>query len=165
MRDVFAGIGFMIAGVVTIITAQQFPTLPSLQYGPSLFPSLVGGGFCIGGAVLTLNALWQRRKVVAQELHEESTLAATSPPEKISWAMVLPPVAIVFYILASDYLGAMPTITIIMFLLMLLRKTKLYVALATSLVMSSAIYFIFSHYLLIPLPQGVLLGGSLPWTS
>lgn len=45
MRDVFAGIGFMIAGIVTIITAQQFPTLPSLQYGPSLFPSLVGGDF------------------------------------------------------------------------------------------------------------------------
>ncbi|MBE0404374.1 tripartite tricarboxylate transporter TctB family protein [Halomonas citrativorans] len=164
MRDVFAGIGFMIAGVVTIITAQQFPTLPSLQYGPSLFPSLVGGGFCIGGAVLTLNALWQRRKAAAQEMQDDPTLA-TPPSEKKSWAMVLPPIAIVFYILASDYLGAMLTITIIMCLLMLFRKTKVYVALVTSVVMSSAIYFIFSHYLLIPLPQGVLLRGSLPWIS
>lgn len=164
MRDFFAGIGFVIAGIVTIITAQQFPTLPSLQYGPSLFPSLIGGGFCLGGAVLALNALWHRRKAVAQEVQDNSVLADSSP-EKKSWAMLLPPIAIVFYILASDYLGAMLTIMVIMFSLMLLRKTSPYIALATSLAVSSAIYFIFSHYLLIPLPQGVLLGGSLPWIS
>jgi putative tricarboxylic transport membrane protein len=164
MRDFFAGIAFVIAGIVTIITAQQFPTLPSLQYGPSLFPSLIGGGFCLGGAVLALNALWLRKKVVAQEAHGNPSLAG-SLPEKKNWAMLLPPVSIVFYILASDYLGAMLTIMIIMFLLMLLRKTSPYIALATSLAVSSAIYFIFSRYLLVPLPQGLLLGGSLPWIS
>ncbi|NYT71197.1 tripartite tricarboxylate transporter TctB family protein [Halomonas sp. QX-2] len=164
MRDFFAGIGFVIAGIVTIITAQQFPTLPSLQYGPSLFPSLIGGGFCLGGAVLALNALWLRKKAVAQEAHGSPSLAG-SLPEKTNWAMLLPPISIVFYILASDYLGAMLTIMIIMLLLMLLRKTSPYIALATSLVVSSAIYFIFSRYLLVPLPQGLLLGGSLPWIS
>lgn len=164
MRDFFAGIGFVIAGIVTIITAQQFPTLPSLQYGPSLFPSLIGGGFCLGGAVLALNALWLRKKAVAQEAHGNPSLAG-SLPEKKNWAMLLPPISIVFYILASDYLGAMLTIMIIMFLLMLLRKTSPYIALATSLAVSSAIYFIFSRYLLVPLPQGLLLGGSLPWIS
>lgn len=164
MRDFFAGIGFVIAGIVTIITAQQFPTLPSLQYGPSLFPSLIGGGFCLGGAVLALNVLWLRKKAVAQEAHGNPSLAG-SLPEKKNWAMLLPPISIVFYILASDYLGAMLTIMIIMFLLMLLRKTPPYIALATSLAVSSAIYFIFSRYLLVPLPQGLLLGGSLPWIS
>lgn len=164
MRDFFAGIGFVIAGIVTIITAQQFPTLPSLQYGPSLFPSLIGGGFCLGGAVLALNALWLRKKAVTQEVHGNPALANTSP-EKTNWAMLLPPISIVFYILASDYLGAMLTIMVILFSLMLLRKTSPYIALATSLAVSSAIYFIFSRYLLVPLPQGVLLGSNLPWIS
>ncbi|MBP5980021.1 MAG: tripartite tricarboxylate transporter TctB family protein [Halomonas sp.] len=162
MRDIFAGIGFVIAGVVTIITAQQFPTLPSLQYGPSLFPSIVGGGFCIGGTVLIFNALWHRRKAFAQPV-QDNLVIADAPPNKPTWMMLLPPIAIVFYIMASDYIGAMLTIMVIMFSLMLLRKTLLYVALATSLVVSTAIYFIFSHYLLIPLPQGVLLEGGLPW--
>lgn len=164
MRDFFAGIGFVIAGIVTIITAQQFPTLPSLQYGPSLFPSLIGGGFCLGGAVLALNALWHRRNAATKEVHSNLALAGSKSGKK-NWAMLLPPISIVFYILASDYLGAMLTIMVIMLSLMLLRKTKPYIALATSLVVSSAIYFIFSHYLLVPLPQGVLLGGSLPWIS
>lgn len=164
MRDLVAGIGFVIAGIVTIITAQQFPTLPSLQYGPSLFPSIVGGGFCIGGTVLAFNALWHRRKVVAQGVQNDPVLTDSSS-KRSHWAMLLPPVSIVFYILASDYLGAMLSIMIILFSLMLLRKTLPYVALATSLVVSAAIYFIFSHYLLIPLPQGVLFEGGLPWIS
>ncbi|MGE6604890.1 tripartite tricarboxylate transporter TctB family protein [Halomonas sp. NPDC076908] len=164
MRDVYAGLGFIIAGVVTIITAQQFPTLPSLQYGPSLFPSLIGGGFCIGGAVLAFSALWQRKKVFA---HEVQGTPETAKPEgeKLNLALILPPLAIVFYIFASDYIGALLSMIIIMLVLMLVRKTKPYIAVITSIVVSGIIYFIFSRYLLIPLPQGILLGGSLPWIS
>lgn len=164
MRDVYAGLGFIIAGVVTIITAQQFPTLPSLQYGPSLFPSLIGGGFCIGGAVLALNALWHRKKAFADEI-QVTPEKAMHKNEKLSLALILPPLAIVFYIFASDYIGALLSMIIIMLVLMLVRKTKPYIAVATSIVVSGIIYFIFSRYLLIPLPQGILLGGSLPWIS
>ncbi|WP_237673897.1 tripartite tricarboxylate transporter TctB family protein [Vreelandella profundi] len=188
MRDVFMGIGFVIAGVVTIYTAQQFPTLPSLQFGPSLFPSIVGGGFCIGGAVLVLSGMWQRHRGANQMMQSElpaaerettefetttfetstlnaSELEGAEPPSgKKSWAMILPPLMIVFYVVASPYIGALFAMIIIMFSLMMLRKTALYVALAASVGVSLTIYFIFSHYLLVPLPQGVLLGGSLPWT-
>ncbi|MGO2242234.1 MAG: tripartite tricarboxylate transporter TctB family protein [Halomonas sp.] len=193
MRDVLIGIGFVIAGVVTIFIAQQFPTLPSLQFGPSLFPSIVGGGFCIGGVVLLLGGMWQRHRGADQMMQSElpgaelatteletnafetnaferSALNATElesaepPTGKKSWAMILPPLMIVFYVVASPYIGALFAMIIIMFSLMILRKTALYVALAASVGVSLAIYFIFSHYLLVPLPQGVLLGGSLPWT-
>lgn len=192
MRDVVIGIGFVIAGVVTIYTAQQFPTLPSLQFGPSLFPSIVGGGFCIGGAVLMLSGMWQRHRGADQMMQsdlqaaerettefetiefetttfETSTLSASElegaepPSDKKSWAMILPPLMIVFYVVASPYIGALFAMIIIMFSLMMLRKTVLYVAVAASVGVSLAIYFIFSHYLLVPLPQGVLLGGNLPW--
>lgn len=77
--------------------------------------------------------------------------------------MLLPPLAIVFYIFASGYLGAMITMAVIMFVLMIMRNTLPWVALVASLLVALAIYFIFSHYLLIPLPQGVLLEGRLPW--
>ncbi|WP_447957118.1 tripartite tricarboxylate transporter TctB family protein [Vreelandella sp. EE7] len=167
MRDLYTGIGFVVAGIVTIITAQQFPTLPSLQYGPSLFPSIVGGGFCLGGAVLTAQALWNRKRSIAQDVTHENTPLNSEPAEPKSrrerLAMVLPPVAIVFYIFASDYIGATLTMTIIMFFLMIWRKTSVWVALAASFLVALAIYFIFSRYLLIPLPQGILLEGRLPW--
>lgn len=163
MRDFFTGLAFVIAGIATIVTAQQFPTLPSLQYGPSLFPSIIGAGFCLGGAILAANALWNRRRAVAQQASLEATTLSEPSSEKASLAMLLPPVAIIFYIFASDYLGAMLTMAVIMFVLMILRKTVPWVALAASLLVALAIYLIFSHYLLIPLPQGILLEGRLPW--
>lgn len=163
MRDLFTGLAFFIAGIATIVTAQQFPTLPSLQYGPSLFPSIVGAGFCLGGAILAANALWNRRRALAQQASMEAATLTEPPTGKAGLSILLPPVAIVFYIFASDYLGAMLTMAVIMFVLMILRKTVPWVALVASLLVALAIYFIFSHYLLIPLPQGTLLEGRLPW--
>ncbi|WP_404343719.1 tripartite tricarboxylate transporter TctB family protein [Vreelandella venusta] len=163
MRDFFTGLAFVVAGVATIITAQQFPTLPSLQYGPSLFPSIVGAGFCIGGAVLAANALWSRKRAVAHQESMKAFVLSEPASEKTGLAMLLPPVAIIFYIFASDYIGAMLTMAVIMFVLMILRKTAPWVALAASLLVALAIYFIFSRYLLVPLPQGVLIEGRLPW--
>ncbi|WP_311064826.1 tripartite tricarboxylate transporter TctB family protein [Halomonas sp. DWK9] len=163
MRDFVTGLAFVIAGVATIITAQQFPTLPSLQYGPSLFPSIVGAGFCIGGAVLAANALWNRKRAVVQQGVVEVTTLGEPTSGRAGLAMLLPPVAILFYIFASDYIGAMLTMTVIMFVLMILRKTVPWVALVASLLVALAIYFIFSRYLLVPLPQGVLIEGRLPW--
>tara|TARA_R110002020_G_scaffold161837_6_gene347201 strand:+ start:737 stop:1234 length:498 start_codon:yes stop_codon:yes gene_type:complete len=163
MRDLFTGLAFVIAGIATIVTAQQFPTLPSLQYGPSLFPSIVGAGFCLGGALLAANSLWNRRRGLALQASTEAATLKESSTGKSGLAMLLPPLAIVFYIFASGYLGAMITMAVIMFVLMIMRKTVPWVALVASLLMALAIYFIFSHYLLIPLPQGVLLEERLPW--
>lgn len=163
MRDLFTGLAFVIAGISTIVTAQKFPTLPSLQYGPSLFPSIVGVGFCLGGALLAANALWNRKRVLAPQASTEATTLKDPSSGKSGLAMLLPPIAIVFYIFASGYLGAMITMAVIMFVLMIMRKTVPWVALVASLLVALAIYFIFSHYLLIPLPQGVLLEGRLPW--
>ncbi|WP_144980569.1 tripartite tricarboxylate transporter TctB family protein [Halomonas sp. C22] len=163
MRDFFSGVAFFMAGVATIVTAQQFPTLPSLQYGPSLFPSIVGAGFCIGGTILAANALWNGKKATAQMAPTKASSLKESITEEPGLVMTLPPIAILFYIFASDYIGAMLTMACIMFVLMVFRKTAPWLALIASLLVALAIYFIFSRYLLIPLPQGTLIEGRVPW--
>ncbi|MCB8888182.1 tripartite tricarboxylate transporter TctB family protein [Vreelandella malpeensis] len=160
MRDLFAGLAFFAAGVATIMMARQFPTLPSLQYGPSLFPTIVGVGFCLGGAALAVNALLARRQLALARGTDNAPAPAT---QRMRPTMVLPPLAVLFYILASDYLGAALTMAMIMLVLMLVRKTAVVVAVIASVVVALAIYFVFSRYLLIPLPQGVLFEGGLPW--
>ncbi|MFP3441569.1 hypothetical protein R0K18_27950, partial [Pantoea sp. SIMBA_133] len=54
MRDFILGLAFMLSGCIVIYVAQQYPTMSSLQFGPSLFPSLIGGGFLIGGLFLSV---------------------------------------------------------------------------------------------------------------
>ncbi|WP_332102964.1 tripartite tricarboxylate transporter TctB family protein [Vreelandella aquamarina] len=114
----------------------------------------VGAGFTDSGS---------RKRAVAHQVPITAATLNEPPSGKAGLAMLLPPLAIVFYIFVSDYIGAMLTMAVILFVLMILRKTAPWVALAASLLVSLAIYFIFSRYLLIPLPQGVLLEGRLPW--
>lgn len=68
----------------------------------------------------------------------------------------LPGLAIVFYILASEWLGALLSLALIMFVLMLARRTSPLLAFGVSLVAALIIDLLFSRYLLIPLPEGVL---------
>ncbi|SHL39537.1 tripartite tricarboxylate transporter TctB family protein [Halomonas cupida] len=157
MRDLLIGLGFILAGIVTIVTAQKFPTLPSLQFGPSLFPSLIGGGFCIGGLALSLSQLNNIRLLISR--CQDMGIKINAPRKLLT--SLLPAALIVFYILSSDFLGTLLTMFIIMFSLMMIRKTRFLIAFSSSAILSAVIYFLFSHYLLIPLPQGTLFEGSL----
>lgn len=154
MKDMILGLCFMVAGIVTIYVARQYPTMPSLQFGPSLFPSLIGGGFFLGGLVLAATQF--------------PTLRQRASEGRVAWRIdyqalliaLLPCALVVFYILASDYLGTAICLTAMMFVLMLVRKTPWLLALGVSVAASLVIYFVFSRYLLIPLPEGLLSVGG-----
>ena len=150
MKDIILGLCFMVLGGITIYVAQQYPTMPSLQYGPSLFPSLIGGGFFIGGLVLTVT------RFLALRQQSDAPLAGKATDYRMFFISLLPCVLVVFYIMGSEYLGAAVAMAIIMFVLMLVRKTPLLLALAVSVVAAAIIQVLFAKYLLIPLPEGLL---------
>lgn len=152
MRDFLMGLAFMVLGAVVFSVASQFPTLASLQYGPSLFPSLIGGGFLIGGLVLSATQLPAlRRQLSGGNVNADKVFDFRS-----ILVSLVPCALIVFYIYASELLGAALCLGIIMLVLMLIRKTSLILALSVSIIASLIIYFLFSRYLLIPLPEGLL---------
>ena len=154
MRDFLLGLAFMISGAVVIGVARGYPTMPSLQYGPSLFPSLIGVGMVMGGALLSLLHLPRLKRAAWTSVehaprHDYKSLALSLVPGGL----------IVFYILAVETLGAMLCMASSMLVLMLMRGTRPWLALIVSAVAALAIYWLFSRYLLIPLPQGTLI----PW--
>ncbi|KAA0020631.1 tripartite tricarboxylate transporter TctB family protein [Salinicola corii] len=157
MRDFLLGLAFVIGGGVVIAVAQTYPTMPALQYGPSLFPSLIGGGMVIGGLVLALTRIGQLRIAFAGPRSQ-------TPRYDYRGLLIslLPCALIVFYILASEWLGAPLCMAVSMLILMLLRGARPWLSLVVSLVVAAAIYLLFSRYLLIPLPEGTLLSQILP---
>lgn len=159
MRDFLIGLTFIIAGCITIYTAQQFPTIQSLQYGPSLFPSLVGGGFCLGGLTLAFKN-YRNAKISLQRIKLQKNKAYDW--ESLLYSL-LPAILIIFYIISIDYLGSLLTMSIMMFVLMKIRKTATISAIAISAIMSFTIYYAFSQYLLVPLPQGDIFGEVKQW--
>ncbi|MCI0511183.1 tripartite tricarboxylate transporter TctB family protein [Chromohalobacter marismortui] len=151
MKDFLLGLAFIVAGAIVYVVAQGFPTMPSLQYGPSLFPSLIGGGFMIGGLVLTIGHVGALKGIA-------HGLTWRPAPEHIRNMLLslLPALAIVFYILTSEWLGTTVCLASIMFVLMLIRRTSPILAFGVSIVAALVINQVFSHYLLIPLPEGLL---------
>lgn len=156
MKDFILGLCFMTAGVITLYVARQYPTMPSLQFGPSLFPSLIGGGFFIGGLVLAATHFTAFRQQLANA--RSGTVAAVD--YRLFLISLLPCVLVVFYVMGSEYLGAAITMAIIMLILMLVKKAPFLLALLVSIVASAIIYMLFSRYLLIPLPEGLLSMGG-----
>ncbi|WP_303855561.1 tripartite tricarboxylate transporter TctB family protein [Salinicola salarius] len=162
MRDFLLGLAFMIGGGVVIAVAQTYPTMPALQFGPSLFPSLIGGGMVVGGLLLALTRVGQLRNALAGPRAGPHTLA-TSYDYRGLLISLLPCVLIVFYILASEFLGAPLCMAVSMLVLMLMRGARLWLALTVSIIVAVAIYVLFSRYLLIPLPEGTLFSQTLPF--
>jgi putative tricarboxylic transport membrane protein len=161
MRDFLLGLAFVIGGGVVIAVAQTYPTMAALQFGPSLFPSLIGGGMVIGGLVLALTRVGQLRSALAGPRAGPHTLASRYDYRGLLISL-LPCALIVFYILTSEFLGAPLCMALSMLILMQVRGAKLWLSLIVSIVVAAAIYLLFSRYLLIPLPEGTLLPRILP---
>ncbi|WP_110650672.1 tripartite tricarboxylate transporter TctB family protein [Salinicola peritrichatus] len=159
MKDFLLGLAFLIGGGVVIAVAQTYPTMPTLEFGPSLFPSLIGGGMAIGGALLALSRV---RELPAAIRAAGGGLSAYDYRGLL--ISLVPCGLIVFYILASETLGASLCMALSMLLLMLIRGAKLWMSLAVAIVVAALIYLLFSRYLLIPLPEGTLLSSlTLAW--
>ena len=156
MRDFLLGLAFVIGGGVVIAVAQTYPTMPSLQFGPSLFPSLIGGGMVIGGLVLALTRVSQLKSALAGPRSQ-----TPSYDYRGLLISLLPCVLIVFYILSSEFLGAPLCMAVSMLVLMQMRGARLWLSLVVSIVVATAIYLLFSRYLLIPLPEGTLFSQTL----
>lgn len=153
LSEFLAGGVVMALGLYILVEAQGFPTLPGNDYGASLFPSIIGTGMALGGAwLLLVNAmpLWRgwatRTRVPAMTLVTYGARLAI-------------PVALVgFYLLAAESLGAIPTLVLIVFALMMISGVRLLLAGLISLATAAVIWVAFVHMLKVPLPLGILGG-------
>jgi putative tricarboxylic transport membrane protein len=148
-NDAVFGVLLIVFAIAEIAYTRTFPTLHGQAYGPDLFPILIGVGFLITGAVLTIRGVAQRVGAPLVEVGDWANRRSV-----VNFALVL--LALLFYILASDWLGFIPTSFIIMVVLL----SGFGCGLATSLVVAAlttlGIHALFAHVLLVPLPWGLL---------
>jgi len=150
-NDAVIGVVLVIFALVMLWHTRTFPAMPGQDYGPALFPRLIGAGFIITGVILIAGGV--------RRLDREPWFAGaawlSSRHHVASFLAVIG--GLVVYILVADWLGFVPTALALMFgWLVLFRGGKPVSSLVIALVATLVVNYAFTQLLLVPLPLGLL---------
>ena len=148
VNDALVGAVLAALGIAILVHVQGYPTIPGQKYGPALFPGLAAAGLVACGALLVRRGMRAGAPAVVIPAWMRSARHATNFLAVIG--------ALVFYIVAVDALGFLPTGALILAALFRKLGVAWRVAAPTALVATLAVHFLFSKLLRVPLSWGVL---------
>lgn len=148
VNDAIVGAALAALGIAILIHVQGYPTIPGQKYGPALFPGLAATGLVACGALLI------RRGVRTGAPALVIAAWMRSPRHVANFFLVVG--ALVFYVVAAESLGFVPTGFLILAVLFWKLGVRWPVAAPTALVATLAVHFLFYKLMRVPLPWGML---------
>jgi putative tricarboxylic transport membrane protein len=125
-----------------------FPSFPGQDYGPNLFPRILAIGIAVCALLLVLRGLRHRGRLITFDDW------VTEPARLLS--VLSMPAATLFYILASDALGFIPTAFLLLAALFLWFRTRIVVAVPVAAGMTLVLHWFFAGMMRVPLPRGLM---------
>ena len=156
LNDAVWGALLLLFSVVLFVHVQSFPTIPGQRFGPAMFPGILAVGLAVCSVLLVVKGLAARR-----EGGERAQWLGFEPWTRQGRYVVAFLVTIgvnVFYILAVDKLGFIPTGIIYLSVLFAVFGVRRAWILPLSILLTLAIHTAFYKLLKVPLPWGVLKG-------
>ena len=151
VNDAVIGVVLVLFALAMILHTRTFPAMPGQDYGPALFPVLIGVGFLICGAILIAGGIGRLR---AEPLFAGAEWLR-SRPHLVDFFAVIG--GLVVYILISDWLGFVPTAFLLLFgWLLRFRGGKPLSSAVIALLATLVVNYAFTQLLLVPLPLGLL---------
>lgn len=185
LGNLVVGLAAAIGGIAVIVYALQMPVIGPGRPGPGLFPGMIGGLAALFGILLVTISLIKRRRGVDASTPEMAPAAAPSPhtanddgldrlgtededgavvdlelgaTRKSRWINALVVLgSIVFYVAAAETLGFLITMFVILLTIMLTLGSRKIPAVAIAAGTTAALYAIFELFLLVQLPDGLLV--------
>ncbi|MBL8587328.1 MAG: tripartite tricarboxylate transporter TctB family protein [Methylobacteriaceae bacterium] len=150
--DRLAALLFLALGATLIAATLNFPAFPGQKYGPALFPRILGAGLIVCALALFVRA--QRAAASGAPLLRIDP--ALKDPRRIG-GLLLVVGANVFYLLAAERLGFIPTAFLLLLALMAWFGVRPLTNLAVALVMTAAVHWFFGTLMRVPLPRGLFM--------
>lgn len=150
-NDVISGLVIIAFALAMVAYTATFPAFPGQQYGPALFPRILGAGLILCGALLVRNGL------VAHRAGEPWIIWAdwTEQPWRVtSFALVL--ALLIFYILVSETVGFILVGIVFLGALLWWLGVRPLTAAIIAIVTTLAIQWFFGTAMRVPLPRGWL---------
>ena len=152
LNDAVFGLLLVALGAAVLLAIQGYPKIPGQPVGPALFPGLIAAGLCVAGLLLIARGLRHRG--------EQPWLAwddwVRSPRHALALLVLLG--SVMFYIVAAEVLGFLPTAAIILMVLFLVLRVRPVLAVVIAVVAALLVHTAFYKLLKVPLPWGVLTG-------
>jgi putative tricarboxylic transport membrane protein len=145
LNDTLVGAGFVAAGALIYVGTLNYPTLEGGHPGPALFPRILGILMALFGGSLGLQGFWSQEAWASDWLRGRGLLNAL---------FVLG--GTITYILVVDFLGFLPTATLLLFVLMCWLRVRVLPAAVVAILLALGSYLFFARLLLVPLPRGPL---------
>jgi putative tricarboxylic transport membrane protein len=161
LSDRVTGGAIATLGAAAFFYGSKLPPVPGQQVGPSAFPMVVGAGLVLCGVMIVLGVGRHFEEVAEADVVSHSTPEELAPlPAWRNWLALLPPALLLFYALASETLGFLPTAAIMVLIASLAFGARPKLAVPLALIAPFVINLIFLKLLRVPLPGGLL---PFPW--
>ena len=136
------------------------PPVLGQPVGPNVFPLVIGIGIAVCGLMIAFG--------IGHTFEEEEELVPLEPGQTVAappgrlygLRALLPPALLIFYVVAVDRLGFIPTAALIVLATSTALGARWKLSLPLSLLAPIGIHLIFSKMLRVPLPAGLL---PMPW--
>lgn len=151
VNDAVTGTLLVLFACAMMLFTTTFPGLQGQDYGPGLFPRLIGFAMIGTGAILIVGGL---RRLKTEPLIGDADWLR-SRPRLLRFGAITGGLAL--YVLVSDALGFILTALGLLFVwLILFREGKPLSSFVIALLTVLMVNYAFTRFLLVPLPLGVL---------
>ncbi len=150
LSDRASGLLLAALGAAAAWGGSRLPPVPGQDVGPAAFPMLIGFGLVGCGALIALG--------IGRGF--EAPAADEPAPPGSGWRVLLPPALLLFYVLAAERLGFLPTAFLMVLAAARALGASWRLALPLALLAPPVVHLAFAKLLRVPLPEGLL---AAPW--
>lgn len=149
--------GFLVGlGALAAYGGSLLPPVPGQPVGPNIFPIVIGVGLVVCGLLIAMRI---GHDFEADEGIEPTADGSTVQSRSMWWILV-PPILLLFYVFAVEWLGFVLTSAIIAFITSVSLRGSIKLAIAMAIATPICVHLVFANLLRVPLPAGLL---PLPW--
>lgn len=158
LSETLVGVALALLGGLMVLRARSLPTVAHIEFGPGLFPTIVGGLMLVLGLALAI-----RSRIVRPAADSGPPDAFLHPPRPGLLVAYLAAPAL--YIVVAPKLGFLLTVALLFAGLAWLAAGRPFRAIATGIAMAFLIHIAFASLMRVSLPYGIIerLIGSIPW--
>ncbi len=159
LSDRVTGLFLALLGSLAFWGGSRLPDVPGQDVGPGAFPIVIGAGLVVCGLMIAFGIGHSFEIEEPAEAGEQAGLARLLG--RLDWlAAFLPPVLLIFYVLAAERLGFLLTAAIILLVSARALGASWRLALGVTLLAPPFVHLVFFKLLRVPLPDGLL---AMPW--